>query len=224
VVRVANLSTLLNAAATSYSRIETDGCRFVVAYASGAPAYAATLGVRNGAFAVHEAPQLVRSGTDAYFVNLTSRGITGGSDTGYALVFADHAPSPDRIVFATYEGHGSGGTTVRSTGCGGLGIASVGQPLLGRTLQVTLTGSNGAPAGMLLGVPAPAVALCPGCSIGVSITGALLNLPNRTQLDLAIPCLHQLVGQSVTVQGYSVGGGPCLGGLRLGDSLDVQIQ
>ena len=55
---------------------------------------------------------MVRSGTDAYFVNLTSRGITGGSDTGYALVFADHAPSPDRIVFATYEGHGSGGTTV----------------------------------------------------------------------------------------------------------------
>ena len=48
--------------------------------------------------------------------------------------------------------------------------------------------------------------------------------PSRTQLDLAIPCLHQLVGQSVTVQGYSVGGGPCLGGLRLGDSLDVQIQ
>jgi len=224
VVPVTNLSNLLGAGTTFYARIETDGCRFVVAYASSQPAYVATLGVVNGAFVVHEPPQVVRPGTDAYAANLTSRGITGGTDTGYALVFADHAPAPDRIVFATYDGHAAGGTSIRPTGCGGLGIAATGEPLLGRTLQVNLTGGNGFPTGMLLGVPGPAVALCTGCSMGVSLSGALVNLPNRTQLDLPIPCVHVFVGRTVAVQGYGVGGGSCFGTVRLGDTLDVTIE
>lgn len=219
-----DLSNLLNVGTTFFARIDSDGCRFAIAYAAGLPAYVTTLAVVNGAFVVHEAPQQIGSGTNAYGINIASRASGGGSNTGYGIVFADHTPTPHRIVFATYDGHAAGGFATRPTGCGGLGITAGGRALLGHTATVTLTGTHGEPSGMLLGVPGPALALCTSCYIGVSLNGALVNLPNLATLNLAIPCMNQLARATLTVQGYAVGVGPCRGGLRLGDSLDITIQ
>jgi hypothetical protein len=188
------------------------------------PAYAATLGIVNHTFVVHEAPQQIGTGTDAFHFAITSRGSAGGTNTGYAIVFSDHTPDPDRVVFALYEGHGAGGLSTRPTGCNGLGISATGRALLGRSVTVSLSGTNTDLIGMLLGVPGPALTLCSTCVIGVDMNGPLVNLPNFAMLELPIPCMHQFVGRTLTVQGYAVGSGPCRGGLRLGTSLDMTIQ
>ena len=91
-------------------------------------------------------------------------------------------------------------------------------------MTATSTGTNNELTGMLVGVSGPALTLCSTCVVGVDLNGPSINLPNRVTLDLPIPCMHQLVGRTRTVQGYAFGAGPCLGGLRLGDSLDISIQ
>ena len=224
IVPTTNLSTLLGAPRTYFGRIETDGCRFVVAYATDLPAHAATLAVVGNSFVVHEAPQLIASADNAFDINITSRGAAGGSNTGYGLVYTDTTPNPDRIVFALYEGHAAGGFNVRPTGCANLGITAAGRAVLGRTVTATLSGSGSDLVGMLIGVPGPALTLCSNCVVGVDLGGPMVNLPNTGSLNLDIPCLTHLVGSTITVQGYAAGSGPCFGFLRLGDSLDITIQ
>jgi len=224
IVPPANLSAMLGHTQFIASRIETDGCRFAVSYAAGLPAYAATLGVIGSSFVRQEAPQMLGSGHDAWDLNLVSRAAAGGSNTGYGIVFRDANATPDKIVFATYEGHGQGGFATRATGCNGLGITAVGRPLLGRTFTVGLTGAGADLVGLMVGVPMPALTICTGCRLGLALDGPVLNVPNATTLNLNVPCLHTLVRGTLSVQGYAVGSGTCLGLMRLGDTLDATIQ
>ncbi len=224
VVANTNLSALLSAPAPYYPRIETDGCRYVVTYANGLPAYAATLAVVNSAFVVHEAPQEIGSGMDAYSLNIASRASGGGSLTGYAIVFRNDLVTPDPIVFATYEGHAAGGLSLRQTGCNGLGMTASGRAALGHSVSGTLTGVGIDLPGMLIGVPAPAFPLCGSCLVGIDLAGPVVHLPNLANVTLGIPCGTVLVGSTVSLQGYAVGTGPCIAGLRLSHTLDIAIQ
>jgi hypothetical protein len=224
VVPATNLSILLAQSDIYTPAIESDGARFVLAYASGVPVFATTLGVLGASFVVQEAPVQVGSGHDGLEVNIAARASAGGSNTGYGIVFTDRIPALDTIVFATYEGHGQGGYFIRATGCGGLGIQASGRALLGRTTTITLTGTGQDLVGMLLGLPIPALPICPGCSLGVNLAGPLVNLPNVSVLNLPIPSNHAYVGSTIAVQGYALGSGTCLGLLRLGNTLDITIQ
>lgn len=224
IVPPTNLSVLLGDQGAIDSRIETDGVRFVVAYAPGQPAVAATLGVLGSSFVVHEAPQQLGNVHNAWDLNIVSRAAAGGSNTGYGIVFSDTNPNPDRIVFATYLGHGQGGVSTRPTGCGGLGIVGTGSPFLGRSFSAVLTGIGSDLVGLLVGLPGPALAVCGTCRLGIAMNGPMLNVPNLSVLVLEVPTLHTLVGGTLSMQGYAVGTSTCLGLVRLGDTLDVTIQ
>jgi hypothetical protein len=111
-----------------------------------------------------------------------------------------------------------GTVSTRPTGCGGLGIAVAGLPVVGDTMTFSLAGSGGF-AGFVVGASDDApIGPCSGCTLGVSGvsvvgTSFLLDIPNSPVfLDLAI-----------SAQGFRLGAGPCLGMLQLSDTLDVRI-
>lgn len=230
-VPATNLTSLLGTDNASLPRIETDGCRFVVAFARGAPAYVATIAAIGNAFVAQEAPVLVDASHDAWAINLTARANGGRVNTTsepvpthYGLIYVDKNTAIDRVVMSTYAGHGPGGFTLRNIGCQGLGLTVAGQPWLGGNATITLNNTGADLVGMLLGVPSPGLPLCPGCQLGIDLAGPVVNLPNVGSLPLSIPCLTNLAGSTVTVQGYSAGSGTCLGVLRLSPALDIAIQ
>ncbi|MFO1076115.1 MAG: hypothetical protein U1E73_00150 [Planctomycetota bacterium] len=111
-----------------------------------------------------------------------------------------------------------GTITSRATGCGGLGIAASGLPVIGDTVTFTMTGASGF-SGYAVGFPASTpINGCPSCTLGVNGTTVigsqyLLDIPHSTAwLDL-----------TVAVQGFSLAGGPCLSVLKVSDSVDVRI-
>ncbi len=226
-----NLTALLGTDNASLARIETDGCRFALAFARGAPGYLATIAPIGNTFVAHEAPVQIDGTHDAWAINLTARA-NGGRllptnnpvPTHYGVVYVDKAVAVDRVVMTTYAGHGSGGFTLRSIGCQGLGLTVSGQAWLGGNATITLTNTGADLVGMLFGAPSPGVAICSGCQLGLDLAGPLVNLPNIGTLPLSIPCLTNLAGSTVTVQGYAAGSGTCLGVLRLSQALDIAIQ
>jgi len=64
-------------------------------------------------------------------------------------------------------------------------------------------GGTGVPY-LFIGIPIAAVAICPACSVGVYPDHAVI-LPGLSTFDLPIPCMPFLLGQSIAVQGASVG-------------------
>lgn len=218
-----DMVALLNRNAFIYEhRIETDGGRFVMVVKGGATTIG-TIAVIGNQFVSQDYPSTVNFGQVAEAINLTSRGNAGGSNTGYGLIYADANTFPQRITFVTFEGHGAGGFAIRPTGCNGLGISVSGRAVLGSSPTVTLTNVGSEYPGMVVGLPA-SVPMCAGCVIGIDLNGPVQSLPGVASFNLDIPYLPYVVGLTLTVQGCSFGAGPCLGFLRLGDSLDVTVQ
>lgn len=225
-VQATNLNSLLAIGNPSFPRIESDGCRYVAVYADGAPAYAATMGVIGNQFVVQEAATELGSGHDGFDIAITACASSGGPDTRYGIAFRDAIPTPDTIVVAAYDGHAPGGIYFHQIGCGGLGMQWTGTPRLGSTCTLQLTGVGQDLCGMLIGVPQPAVELCPGtgCRLAFRLDRPIVNFPNAITLPLVIPCDLGLVGVKFTTQGYGFGSGTCLGLLRLGHAVDITIQ
>ncbi len=221
-----HLNPVLGVGAVGFPRIESDGCRFACAFTLGTPAYAATLAIVGNAFVVQEARQQIGLSNDPYDLALTACAATGGSDLRYGIAWRDALPDPDIIGMAIYHGYANGGAQWRSIGCGGLGIQGSSSALIGHTSTLWLSGVGQDLAGMVIGVPAPALEVCPGtgCRLGIQLGGPMVNLPNALTLQLSIPCDPQLVGITFTVQGYAVGSGSCLGLLRLGNAVDMTVQ
>lgn len=123
------------------------------------------------------------------------------------------------VVGVAYAGHAPGGISLRSTGCGPLVITWTGVPLLGQRVDFSLFQAQ-ALSGYVFGLPANnPLAICPGCTAGVQGSSVL-----GTTLALDIPPAAALVGVTVSTQGFTFGGGPCLGQISLSDTLDVRIQ
>jgi len=204
----------------TFSRVESDGIRFAATCKIGANLRVGTLAILNNTLVLHEALQSLASGD---YPHIASKRSGGGGPTDYGIAFISNTGTPTRAAIGIYQGRtASGGFNRRSMGCG-LGITPSGRPTLGGTITFTLSATGSEQAGMLLGVPAPALALCGTCSLGLLVTGPLILL--ATPASLPVPSDPIFVGGTVAVQGFAFGSGPCApNALRLSDTIDVTLQ
>lgn len=111
-----------------------------------------------------------------------------------------------------------GTIATRSTGCGGLGIAVAGLPVMGDTLTFTLAGVTGF-SGFVVGAPiSTPIGPCPGCTLGVN--GATVS---GTPYWLDLPNDPGFLDMQIAVQGFTFDIGPCLGMLRISDTIDIRV-
>jgi hypothetical protein len=201
-----------------FSRVESDGTRFAATTKVANAIRIGTLAILNNDVVLHEALQNINNGD---FPHIASKRSGGGTNTDYGIVYIG---SSQRAALATYQGRApTGGFVQRFTGCGPLGLQSSGQPLLGRTLQFTLTNAGTGPFGFLIGLPATAVTLCSNCQFGVDLSGPLVGFPSP--LSLPLPPEPRLVGLTLAVQGYALGSGRCPpAAIYLSDTIDFTIQ
>lgn len=216
---------------------DSDGCRFIVAYdewynAGGVDqdvlislfSFQAAAGA-NGTLVLNEARQTAGySSTVEINGEVTSVHSGGGGMTRYAGAWQDaNGAANDKIEGISYDGFRAAAVlNTRPTGCGGLNITVTGNRL-GDTLVLTLTNAGGF-SGFVFGAPQPGAALppCPGCQVGVANGATLTGNPQ----NIYLPCqLGALVGGVFAVQGFDFGPpGPCLGQIRLSDTVDIGIQ
>lgn len=128
-------------------------------------------------------------------------------------------PGAHFIVGATYSARALvGGMSLRLTGCGSLAITWTGLPEIGQRLDFTLH-NNHPLTGYVFGLPANnPVGICAGCTAGVQGSSLL-----GAQLAFDIPPDPNFVGVTVSTQGFTFGGGPCLGQISLSDTVDITI-
>lgn len=132
-------------------------------------------------------------------------GIGGGG-------FGIDAYSFDLVPFGRYA--------TRSTACGSLAIAAMGQTAPGGVITLTL---NPQPpvCGFVLGnaVAAP-IGPCPSCTLGAD--GFVVLGPTHAVL---VPANPAIVGAEFSAQGFvfEASGAPCLGQIQLSDTVDVTI-
>ncbi|MBK8100254.1 MAG: hypothetical protein IPK26_24390 [Planctomycetes bacterium] len=205
--------------------VETDGCRFVVAWTQAASVQAlltraALIGSSATGLRVDEGPFNLGA-TDVTWQSAVASRYAGSGvpSTRHLLARSSTQPGP-AIEAWGYDGIAPGGVTMRAAGCGGLTTVVTGRPVLGETITFTLTDANG-PAGFLVGPAIPALPFgpCLQCTIAVvgeTVFGATLPIP--------VPCNPTLVGGTISFQGFALQGGTCLGSIRAGDAYDVDIQ
>jgi hypothetical protein len=203
--------------------VDSDGCRFALTYYQGLPGYVVPLHFAFGTLGVSEPRTVLDPLANAYDLRICSIHSGRGGDLDYGIVYTDGMASPAQIRGAIFEGYAPGGISKRTTGCGGLGITASGMPSIGRTVSATMTGAGTDLVGMLLGVPG-STPLCGSCTVGVDLSGPVLNRPNTSGVTVAIPCQGAFLGTTFSVQGYALGTPSCFSLLRLGDTADFKIQ
>jgi hypothetical protein len=129
-------------------------------------------------------------------------------------------------MLARYSGRTAGPTTsVMATACDGLAIASDGSSALGNVLTFTLTNFGvDLPGFAFGGAAANAVPICPTCSLGLRLDLPILPTFGTAGYTVAIPLELGLIGAQFAVQGLSLGGGSCLGGLRFSDTVQFTVR
>lgn len=203
-------------------RPECDGNRFAVLTGSATIAVA-TLAYTGTALVLHEAPQAL-PGTPSY-PRLCSKRSGGGAPTDYGIAYVEESSAPDRINVSAYRGHAAGGDIVRRVmGCNGLGIDVAGRAFLGEALTFTQTNTGSDVPGHLLGLPAQAAnAVCASCAIGLLQNGPIaVYFGSPTTVTIASNV--NLVGMSLSMQGFAFGSGPCVATLRFSDTIDFTIR
>jgi len=203
----------------TYSRVDSDGSRFAVTCRIGDSLRIGTLAWVADDLVQHDVLQNLGPASMPY---IASKRSGGGPNTDYGVVLI--APqTPPRAAITFYEGRPeAGGWSIRPTNCG-LGINSHGRPSLGNVVEFALGSTGTDLAGVLLGIPHPAILLCSTCRLGLDPTQALIPFP--TPMSLRLPNEPRFVGVTLSVQGFALGSGPCAPAqLRLSDTIDFTIQ
>jgi hypothetical protein len=156
--------------------------------------------------------------------NIQVATVYGGS--GFASPRANTTNDRDNLAgnFAidcyNYDSGPQGRFDTRSTSCGVLGISHTGTPVTGNTISFALTPSPYL-SGFVVGAPASVpIAPCPGCTLGVNGT-----VVSGLNWSLLIPNNPAYIGWMFSVQGFVFSGlgGPCLGSIRVSDTIDVTV-
>lgn len=205
--------------------VDSDGCRFALAYvleytATDDDVHVRTFAVDGSTLAQHDS-DVVSNFTDHDELSpaIASRRSGGGERMrhGTAWLHDDGASTVVRIQ--GYEARGSGGVGTRTTGCGNVTLSSSGTPALGVQLAFQVGGS-GSLFGILYGAPASLpIPGCAGCTLGVD---GLIHAD--ADLSLTVPCTPSLYGGVMSFQGFSLGGGSCLGAIGLSNTIDVTVR
>lgn len=213
--------------------VDCDGGRFVLGYHDWHRGQPADIDAKLATFALGaQGPvlqdQAVLGGStdDEYSVEVTSTHSPGGNHVRFGCTWLKVLNSMvglgnTSVHARLYDGMAAGGgLSTRVTHCGtGAGFQVVGQPAIGAWIQLTMDLPT-APRGFFFGTPTTIpIPMCPGCTLGVQ--GSPIA---QDPLRITIPCAPYLVGLTVSLQPYKLGGGPCLGGVALGDTLDVTIR
>ena len=209
--------------------VDGDGCRFTVAFAqyplpNGNPdVFASTFDwdpANAAILAVEDHVALGTSSRAEWWPQVASTWASSGVRSQRLGIAHESAANPSFWVVAqSFDALRAGGIVTRTTGCGGLGITVAGIPAIGMRIGIQQTGL--APLrGFLIGVATnQPIGPCPGCRIGVSGNSELIG-----QLSISIPCLPALVGGTASVQAFEFATGPCLGQLRLSNTIDITVQ
>lgn len=204
--------------------VDSDGCRFAMAHEAHYPGSDVDVQVTTMAFA---GGQLLVHDTDTVSFDPTADGspaiCSARSSTfnRYGLAWINETNGTWTVGTRPYLGVGQGGFQTRTTGCGGLQTITLGDPRLGQSFAVGLTNPTGL-HGFLFGLPVSlTIPQCPLCVLGVN--GDALA---TSTLQVQVPTDPQLVGLTFAVQGWQMdpAGGPCLGEVSLGDTIDVTVQ
>jgi hypothetical protein len=210
---VANLSQLVNVSRNEdqiHPSVDSDGCRFVVAHAESYlqgtdyDIFVSTFHYAAGAIAVSE--RHVGLDTESWRSDRTAVAACPNLvPHRYLVVWTAEYGSANHDVFgAVYDGYSSlGGHQQITTGCGGLMLGATGIPALGMSVTYTLSAGPGVPY-LFIGTPIPPAAICAGCSLGL-FPGTAAVLPGVAVLPIQIPCVTELIGQSLAFQGARVG-------------------
>lgn len=207
--------------------VDTDGCRFAVAfqYLHGGVGSDIDIGVfllaRTAAgLVLHDAAWIATTGSPEIEPAVASRYSSRGDfHREYAIAHALIGTTSHAVDVHRYWGHGSGGLQQRPTACGGLGITVQGIPAIGETLTFAL-GSNAPLTGVVAGVPVSVpIPICAGCTLGADGIAVIGN-----PYVLAIPLNTAFVGGTVAFQGFTFATGPCLGQIALSDTVDVTVR
>lgn len=207
--------------------VETDGCRFTVAFdfpygGSGSDLDIGSMLIARTpqGLAVHDASPIAWSNGPERDVAVGSRYSGSGEfSREFAIANAQTGSGAFEVEVHRYWGHASGGINQRPTACGGLGITVQGIPAIGETLSFGI-GSNDPFTGVVAGVPANTpIPVCPSCTLGASGIAVLAN-----PYVLTIPLNTAFVGGTVAFQGFTFTGGPCLGQIATSDTIDVSVR
>jgi hypothetical protein len=214
----------------SRPRVCSDTMRFCVAWQSTfsvSPAdedvLVATLAYQNGQLFVHDADGMGYSYDVESWPCVTTR-MEGGDAVATpiaAVAWAHNLPGGTFAIeagtYATFAA--AGGVTMRPTGCGSLQIQPGGFGAIGTPFSVQLINPSNV-AGFVFGTPTTlAIPICPSCTQGVVGSSILTN-----GYGFHLPNWPILVGVTISFQGFDFGSGPCLGLVRLTDTVDVQIR
>jgi len=210
--------------------VDSDGTRFAVCYhetflgtGNDLDTRASLVAATGGALVVQEAAAtLGYSGQPEFNVKMASRySGSGFFSTRYCTANdRDGGASPFSIDAYTYDGYAPGGLATRPTACGALPILASGSTLIGGAVSFDLQ-AGFALAGYVVGLPASIpIAPCPGCVLGADGSSVIGNL-----YSLYLPLDPSFAGVTVSVQGFVFAAtGPCLGQIRISDTVDVTIQ
>ncbi|MEZ5962399.1 MAG: hypothetical protein R3F56_01010 [Planctomycetota bacterium] len=215
--------------------VDSDGCRFAVAYLeeyglTDWDVYVSTVHRGAGLRATEARVGLDTSGLFSGAVSVVSQYSGGGPVAHYAAAWDADTTSGtfnSEIRGAIYDGLRPGGYSTRSTACAGLTMtwAAV-EPALGATMSFSV-GGTAQPRFIILSVPAPAVTLCApqGCKVGID--PSVMVSFSTAVLNVTIPCDYVLLGGTVAFEGGAVGvagGCPSYGNLAFTDTVDVTIR
>jgi hypothetical protein len=210
--------------------VDSDGCRFVVAWGE-EPTPGADWDVRASTYHVVYGSGLgvtERRAAPGYTLGndlrprVTSTHSSGGPAYRYGLAWDRQGATADiNVDGATFDGIGGGGLYNLNTGCDGLTMSGNGVPNLGGVVSFQMSGSVHIPV-MMLGLPIDPIAICTGCSLGVNLGTASFVAGNW--LQLTIPAEGAFVGGMIAVQGFTYGVGPCLGAIALSDTTRCAVR
>ncbi len=207
--------------------VDSDGCRYVLAWRNQFDAnnpqdddvLVRTWGVVGSGLVAQDGAAPGFSNDPEYGPAVVARHSGDGQSVRYGIAWARSMPASQwRIQTADYEGRGYGGVAWRSTGCGGVGLTTHGEPTLGANFDLLVSG-NGAFVGVLAGLPASVPFPDCACTLGVSGNALLGGI-----FSFTIPCNAALVGGVVSFQAFVVGGGSCFSAVALGNTADVTIE
>ncbi len=230
IVTNANLSLLGNMVPTSWPQtrpsVDSDGVRFVVAYQNVHTGSGNDLDIRSMLVGLNQGSLYIRD--EAWLASRTVpefdcsiASVYSGSgvhDLHHAIVNDVTGASSFSIEAYAYQSFAAGAFAFRATSCGSLAIQPSGTVGLGQTVQFSLN-TNYPISGFLVGFPSNTqTPACPGCILGVNGMSVM-----GSPYFFTIPANAAFVGLTLSAQGFTFAGGPCLGSVSVSDTVDFTL-